>query len=249
MKKSRYKQCNSDHTLFIRHKGEKITLLIIYVDAMVVTGNDADEIGNLHKCLVSEFEMKDLGSLKSFLGIEVTCYTNSICLSQRKYVLDLLNETSKLGCAPVETPIVQNHCLAIYPNQVLTKKERYQRLVGRLIYLSHIYPGIAYAVSVMSQFMHSPRKDHMAVVMHILSYLKGSPGRGLIFKKQGHLNVEGYTDADWAGNIIDRSLTSGYFIFVGGNLVIWHNKKLNVVARFVTEAEYRGMAHGVCELL
>nr|XP_028959271.1 uncharacterized protein LOC114825095 [Malus domestica] len=89
----------------------------------------------------------------------------------------------------------------------------------------------------------------MAAVMRILSYLKGAPGKLLIFKKHRHLEIKGYIDADWAGNITDRRSTSGYFTFVGGNLVTWRSKKQNVVARSTAEVEYCGMAHGVCELL
>ncbi|CAL9004276.1 unnamed protein product, partial [Prunus brigantina] len=193
--------------------------------------------------------MKDLGVLKYFLGIEVTRSTTSIYLSQSKYVLDLLIETSMLGCAPAETLMVQNHHLPIYPDQVLTNKERYQRLMGRLIYLSHTRLDIAYAISVVSQFMHSPSEDHLTAVMRILSYLKKAPGRGLIFKKLGHLDAKGYTDANWAGNITDRCSTSGYFTFIGGNLVTWQSKKQNVMARSSAKAEYRGISQGVCELL
>ncbi|CAL8992442.1 unnamed protein product [Prunus brigantina] len=87
------------------------------------------------------------------------------------------------------------------------------------VYLSLTRPDIAYAISVASQFMHSPSEDHMAVVMRILSYLKSAPGRGLLFKKNGYLDLEGYTDVDYAGNITDRRSTLGYFTFVGGNLV------------------------------
>ena len=119
--------------------------------------------------------MKDLGGLKYFLGIEVARSRDRIYLSQRKYVLEYFSETGMLACKPVETPIVQNHHLAIYQDQVPTNKERYQRLVGRLIYLSLTRPNIAYAVSVVSQFMHAPSEDHMAAVMRILSYLKGAP--------------------------------------------------------------------------
>ena len=97
--------------------------------------------------------------------------------------------------------------------------------------------------------MHNPNEDHMNVVMRILRYLKSAPGKGLVFRKHGHLRTSGYTDADWAGNIIDRRSTSGYFTFVGGNLVTWRNKKQNVVARSSAEAEYRGIAQEVCELL
>ena len=148
--------------------------------------------------------MKDLGQLKYFLRIEVARSKNEISLSQRKYVLDLLAETGMLDCKPVETPIEMNHNLAISPNQVPTDKRRYQRLVGRLIYLSHTRPDIAYVVSVVSQFMHCPSEKHMDAVYRILKYLKMTPGKGLLFEKKGELEVEGYTDADWAGDKTDR---------------------------------------------
>jgi len=149
-----------------------------------------------------------------------------------------------LECKPVESLIVQNHCLAIHPDQVPTNKQRYQRLVGRLIYLSHTRPDITYAVSVVSQFMHTPSEDHMTVVIRILSYLKGAPEKGLTFKRHGNMEVKGFTDADWAENLTDQRSTSGYFTFVVGNLVTWRSKKQNVTARSSTEVEYRGMAHG-----
>ncbi|CAL2225144.1 unnamed protein product [Prunus armeniaca] len=216
---------------------------------MIVTGDDTVEIERLQKRLASEFEMKDLGSLKYFLGVEVTRSKHGLFLSQRKYVMDLLVDTGMLDCKPTDTPIVENHKLGVYVDQVPTNKERYQRLVGRLIYLSLTRPDIAYAVSVASQFMHSPSEDHIAAMMRILSYLKSAPGRGLLFKKNGHLDLEGYTDADYAGNIIDRHSTSGYFTFVGGNLVMWRSKKQNVVSRSFAESEYRGIAQEVCEIL
>ncbi|KAM2024302.1 hypothetical protein PS1_017295 [Malus domestica] len=97
--------------------------------------------------------------------------------------------------------------------------------------------------------MHSPSEDHMATVMRILAYLKSAPGKGVLYQKHGHLRVEGFTDADWAGSVSDRRSTSGYFTFVGGNLVTWQSKKQKVVSRSSAEAEYRGMAHGICEIL
>ncbi|KAL6349124.1 hypothetical protein AAG906_033780 [Vitis piasezkii] len=171
-------------------------------------------------------------SPRAWFGIEVARSRQGIFLSQRKYILDLLAEVGLLECKPVDIPIVQNHKLGEYVNQVPANTQRYQRLVGKLIYLSHARPDIAYAVSVVSQFMHCPSEDHMDVVMRILRYLKSSPGKGLIFSKNGHLNVAGYIDADWAGNITDRKSTLGYFTSVGGNLVTWRSKKKKVVALF-----------------
>jgi hypothetical protein len=154
-----------------------------------------------------------------------------------------------LDCKPIDTPIIQNHKLGEYQDHVPANKKRYQRLVGKLIYLSHTRPDIAYAVSVVSQFMYCPSEDHINVVLRILRYLKSSPGKGLMFSRNGHLNVKEYTDADGARNISDRKSTSGYFMFVGGNLVTWRSKKHNVVALSSAEAEFRGMAKGLCELL
>jgi hypothetical protein len=89
----------------------------------------------------------------------------------------------------------------------------------------------------------------MDAVVRILRYLKSAPGKGLMFSKNDHLDIEGYTDADWAGNLSDRKSTSGYFTFVGGNLVTWRSKKQKVVALSSAKAKFRGMAKGLCELL
>ena len=249
MKAFGYQQSNSDHTLFLKYNREKIIVLIVYVDDIIVTGNDPEEKVALQDHLAQEFEMKDLGSLKYFLGIEVSRSKKGIFLSQRKYALDLLNETGMSACSPISTPMEENLKLSTDPNQVPANKERYQRLVGRLMYLGHTRPDLAYALSVVSQFMHSPKEEHMNAVIRILRYLKSSPGKGIVFTKGDNLDIKGYTDADWAGSIDDRRSTSGYFTFVGGNLVTWRSKKQDVVARSSAEAEYRGMAKGICELL
>ena len=243
-----YKQCNGDHTLFYRHSDCRITILAIYVDDIIITGDDDVEILRLKKNLSKEFEVKDLGQLRYFLGIKIARSPKGIVLSQRKYVLDLLSDTGMLGCRAASTPIDQNHKLCAQAGESVDK-ENYQRLVGRLLYLCHARPDIAYAVSVVSRYMHDPRSEHLDAVHHILRYLKGSPGKGLWFKKNGHLNVDGYSDADWASCLDDRRSTSGYCVFVGGNLVSWRSKKQSIVSRSTAEAEYRAMSLGLSEML
>ena len=110
---------------------------------MIVIGNNPSEITALQRKLAAEFELKDLGNLKYFLGIEVARSALGISLCQRKYVIDLLTETGMLDCKPAETPIEVNHALSIHGDQVPTDKDKYQRLVGRLIYLSHTRSDIA----------------------------------------------------------------------------------------------------------
>jgi len=116
--------------------------------------------------------------------------------------------------------------------------------VGKLIYLSHTRPDIAFVVSLVSQFMHSPKEEHQEAVYRILRYLKSSPGKGLFFRKGQDKGNESFTDADWAGSTIDRRSTSRYCTFIWGNLVTWRSKNQNVVACSTAEVEYRSMAHG-----
>ena len=113
--------------------------------------------------------------------MEVARSQKGISISRRKYVLDLLSEIGMLRCKPSDTPIEAGKKTRDAGDAV--DKDRYQRLVGKLIYLSHTRPDIAFAVSIVSQHMHSPREAHLEAVYKILKYLKGSPGKGLLFKK------------------------------------------------------------------
>ena len=149
-----------------------MAVLIVYVDDIILTGSDGDEISRLKKHLASEFEIKDLGPLCYFLGMEVARSRMGISVSQRKYVLDLLEETGMSGCRPSDIPVDPNQKLGEVSNGVPVDKGRYQRLVGKLIYLSHTRPDIAFAVSAVSQYMHSPYVEHLEAVHKILRYLK-----------------------------------------------------------------------------
>ncbi|KAK3035187.1 hypothetical protein RJ639_034575 [Escallonia herrerae] len=160
----------------IHSTDEKIAILIVYVDDIILTGDDIAEMEWLKQCLASEFEIKDLGSLKFFLGMEIARLRKGIEVSQRKYVLDLLKETDMSGCRPIETPIDSNQKLGDNKGDPVNTS-RYQKLVGKLIYLSRTRPDIAFAVSLVSQFMHSPHEEHLEAVYRILRYLKSSPGK------------------------------------------------------------------------
>ena len=234
--------------VFYRHQGSHIAILAVYVDDIVITGDDVEEIKKLKERLGRAFEVKDLGPLRYFLGIEIARSSKGIILSQRKYVLDLLAETGMLGCRPCGSPIDRNHQTCAESGDPVDR-EKYQRLVGRLIYLCHTRSDIAYAVSVVSRYMHDPRTGHLEVVYQILRYLKGTPGKGLWFRANRHLNLEGYCDADWASSRDDRRSTSGYCVFVGGNLVSWRSKKQVVVSMSTAEAEHRAMALALCEMM
>ena len=185
--------------------------------------------------------------MQYFLGIEIATSKKGIFVCQRKYVLDLLKETEKIGSKPVSTPIDYNCKLNCEDGEPLEDINQFQRLVGKLIYLTVTRPDIAYAVSQVSKFMHAPRKPHLDAIDRILRYLKSAPGKGIWYKDNNSNEVCGYSDADWAGSF-DRKSTTGYCTFVGGNIVTWKSKKQNVVARSSAEAEYRAMASTASEL-
>ena len=97
--------------------------------------------------------------------------------------------------------------------------------------------------------MHNPKNSHLQSAYRVLKYLKATPGKGILYRRNETLRLEGYTDADWAGAVLDRRSTSGYCTLLGGNLVTWRSKKQTVVSRSSAESEFRSMALGICELL
>ncbi|XP_038880011.1 uncharacterized mitochondrial protein AtMg00810-like [Benincasa hispida] len=237
-----------DHSVFFKRSEGGVILLVVYVDDIVITGDDALGIQSLKTFLHSQFYIKDLGMLKYFLGIEVIRSKKGILLSQRKYILDLLTETGKLGVKPCSTPMMLNLQLT-KDGELLKDHERYRRLVGKLNYLTLTRPDIAYSVSIVSQYMSCPTVNHWVSLEHILCYLKVALGCGLLYKDYGHTNIECISNADWVGSKEDIRSTLGYCVFVGGNLISWKSKKKNVVSRSSAKSEYRAMAQSVCELI
>ncbi|KAM2660342.1 hypothetical protein EV2_022770 [Malus domestica] len=243
-----FTRSNADSSLFVHTRAVGKLVALIYVDDLIITGDNAEEISKLKQSLQQRFAIKDLGVLKYFLGIEMATSHKGLFLNQRKYILDLLKDAKMSDAKPANTPLDSKLKLNLGGTQ-LSDISHYQRLVGKLIYLTIIRPDITYSVSTASQFMHSPIIDHLNLVKRILHYLKGSVGRGIIMKKNENTQIMGYCDADWAGNAIDRKSTTGYCTFVGGNLVMWKSKKQTVIARSSAEAKYHAIASIACKLI
>ncbi|GKF11775.1 ribonuclease H-like domain-containing protein, partial [Tanacetum coccineum] len=192
----------NDHSFFTKSKNNKFIALLVYVDDIVVTGNCVDEIDKFKSFLKSKFKIKDLGHLKYFLGIEVIKSDKDLCLSQRKYCLELLKDYGLLGCKLVFTPMVPNSVLPYKPTEddpLLNNITGYQKLFGKLIYLTHTRPDIAYYVHCLAQYMQSPLKSHLSCALNVLRYLKGALGKGIRYKYPDIKDtICGYSDADWA---------------------------------------------------
>ena len=129
-----YRQCQDDHTLFVKFSFEKkIAILIVYFDDIILTGDYEEEIVKLRKLLAIEFEIKDLVLVRYFLGMEVAQSNKGIVICQRKYNLDMLNVTRMLGCEPIDTPMDPNKKAKKGEESPLMDKERnHSNLVLRI---------------------------------------------------------------------------------------------------------------------
>nr|XP_043625457.1 uncharacterized mitochondrial protein AtMg00810-like [Erigeron canadensis] len=197
--------------------------------------------------------IKDLGELKYFLGIEILRTDTNICLSQRKYVLELLSEYGLLACKPFKTPYESKLVISNKPIDKNDKKienvTQYQKLLGKLIYLTHTRPDISYSVHCLSQYMHSPFESHLKIAFRVLRYLKDSPGKGILISKSSNMDLKGYSDSDWAKCKATRRSVTGFAVYMGDSLVSWKSKKQSVVSRSSAEAEYRALASLTCEVM
>ncbi|KAJ9563192.1 hypothetical protein OSB04_008352 [Centaurea solstitialis] len=240
---------NYDSGLFTRTSDSGSILLLLYVDDMIITGDDSNGIASLKQSLSSSFEMKDLGDLHYFLGLEVLSDASGIYLCQAKYVSDLLSKAGLSDNKVASTPLEHNLHLAPNAGTPLQDPTRYRQLVGSLVYLTVTRPDIAYAVHTVSQFMAAPCSDHYAAVLRILRYLKGTMFHGLHFSSKSSLLLRGFSDADWDSDMTDRRSTTGYCFFLGDSLISWRSKKQSLTARSSTEAEYRALADTTQELI
>ncbi|GJU56477.1 putative RNA-directed DNA polymerase [Tanacetum coccineum] len=191
-----FKQTGADHSLFTFKRRETFIATLIYVDDVIITGNNSGKIQEIKKFLHERFSIKDLGPLKFFLGIEVAQTKEGMVLSQRKYTLDILTDTGKTGCKPSAFPMEQNLILGKCETDKQVDGNQYRRLISRLLYLQATRPDITYTVNILSQFVGDPRQSHMDAADRLLGYLKVTPGQGILIPKGGGINLTAYSDSD-----------------------------------------------------
>ncbi|KAF5450382.1 hypothetical protein F2P56_030740 [Juglans regia] len=237
-----FHQSKFDYSLFTKVSPNGFIPLLVYVDDIIVGSDSQREIDSLKSYLQSKFKIKDLGPLKYFLGLEVARSSLGINFCQRKYTLEILEDSGLLGTKTVSTPIELNHKLSHTTEEIFQDPTTYRRLIGRLIYLTITRPDITYVVSVLSQFMDRPLQSHMHSAYRILKYLKGSIGQGIFLSSKLALHLRAYSDSDWAACPETRRSVTGFCIFIGDSLISWKSKKQATISRSSAEAEYRALA-------
>lgn len=214
-----FRIADSDSSMFVKSKSGVHIIILLYVDDMIITGNDEAEISILKKELFVRFEMKNLGQVRHFVGLEVEKSPQGFFVFQRGYTQNLLQRFSMGEAKSMATPMEPNLKLRKDEGKLLINALKFRQLVGSLIYLTITRPVISYAVSVVSQYMQSPTLVHLDAAKRILRYVKGSLEYGLLYKKEESFCLSGYTDADWAGDVNDRRSTTGYCFSTGSSMV------------------------------
>jgi len=156
-----FKRSANEATLYVKRSMNEVQLIVsLYVDDLLVIGNNSGSLKEFKHNIESEFEMTDLGEMNYFLGMEIYQCDAGVFISQRKYALEILKKSHMEKCKPVDTPLVVNEKLSLNDANDKVDAAVYRSLIGSLLYLSATRPDIMYAASLLSRFMHSPRQAH-----------------------------------------------------------------------------------------
>lgn len=185
--------------------------------------------------------MKNLEELSYFLGIKATFTLSGLQLNQEKYANSLLLKAGMQDCKALASPLSTKSAPSSTDLEPFLDPVRYHSLAGSLQYLTITRPDISFIINYMCQFMHHPLQHHFQLLKRILRYIMGTIPHSLHFHLRS-LNLEAFSDSDWAGSLADRRSTIGYYIFLGPNLISWHAKKQPTMARSSTKVEYRALA-------
>jgi hypothetical protein len=191
-----FTKSSADPNLYFKVEDDGPMILLLYVDDLFLTRVEKLIIECKRK-LVAEFEMKDLGLMHYFLGLEVWQRKNEIFLNQGKYVVEILKRFGMLDCKPMATPMASNMKLLDDTTSKVVDATLYRQMIGSLMYLTNTRPYICFVVNTLSQYMVDPKRVHLIAVKHVMRYLKGTVDYGLKYVADSEINLLGYSDSDW----------------------------------------------------
>lgn len=233
----------------MENNNEKI-YLIIFVDDLLICSKNRKLIECIKGKLAVKFRMKDMGQIKTYLGIniEYDCEKKIMTLDQKNYIESLAKRYEIENAKLYATPMEQN--LKCEPALSVSNDIRYRNLIGALLYISSsTRPDICYCVNYLSRFQNGYDQSHYKYALRVLKYLYYTKDLKLKFKKNVNSDIlDCCVDADWAGDIVDRKSTTGYVIRMYGNTIFWKSKKQNIVTKSSTEAEYVALSVCVSEV-
>ena len=226
-------------------------IVIIYVNDLIILASNMTKLMEFKAKLEKEFDMSDLRELRFFLGVQIKRNRGActFTMHQKSYIEGVLSHFGMEKCKPLATPLDVKATL-VKPSQEELKefsqemdRVPYKAVVSSLMYaMVATQANLAFAVSVVTQFMASPAPLHWMAVKRIMGYLKGTLDVKLCLEGT-NMSLHGYCDVDWGGDLITCKSTMGYLFFVGDGAISWNSKRQPIVALSTTEAEYMAASH------
>ena len=247
-----FQQSQSDHCVYTKNVNDIKTVIIVWVDDLIIASSDLSCINEVKRSLCDRFKMKDFGVISNFLGIEFEVNNNSIKMHQTKFINKLLTKFRMEHCNPKLVPCDINAAKIdhIEDSQILDDIRGYREIVGSLIYLmTCTRPDICYVVTKLSQNLANPTVAHLNLAKYVLKYLKGTINQGIVYHANNEpVKLIGYSDSDW-GTSSDRRSISGYVFKLSENssIISWRSKKQPTVALSTCEAEYMALTCAIQE--
>ncbi|BFG37724.1 hypothetical protein CerSpe_239980 [Prunus speciosa] len=239
-----YTRGSIDKTLFVKQTKHDLMVAQVYVDDIVFGSTSDILVKEFHEVMQTEFEMSMFGELNYFLGLQVQQFNGGMFISQTKYAKNLVSKFGLESAKPIRNPMSTSTKLSKDSHGKSVDQKLYRSMIGSLLYLTASRPDISFSVGLCARFQSDPKESHLLAVKRILRYVSGTTNFGVYYSFDSNVELAGYSDADWAGNIDDRKSTTGGCFYIGNNLVSWFSKKQNCVSLSTAEAEY--IAAGSC---
>ena len=215
-----------------------LIIVSVYVDDLLVTGNDEKLIEEFKAQMLQVIEMTDLGLISFFFGMEVKQDHDGVFTCQKKYAREILEKFCMENCKSTTTPMNQKEKFSKDDGADKVDEHHYRSLIGCLMYLTATRPDIMFVVSMLSRFMHCANELHFQAAKQIVRYVKGTVDYGIRYSHSQNFKLHGYSDSDWGGSVDDMRSTTGYCFSFGSSVFSWCSKKQDVVAQSTVEAEY-----------
>lgn len=224
--------------------------IALYVDYLIIAGDDKDAISTITKRLGARFDTKDSGITRRFLGMEIE-YRNygSIKIHQNRYVQQLLECHGMTECDPVTSPLDTSVKLSsITSEKAPADAKEYASIVGGLMFATCITRlDIMCVVGQLFQFLNNPLSKHMSATKRVLCYLSGTSNLGITYRPPP-LHLQGYSDADCASNMDTRRSITGYIVMLNNGAIAWKSHRQPTVALSTIESEYIALMEATKEL-
>ncbi|WJX72888.1 hypothetical protein P8452_56724 [Trifolium repens] len=244
-------KCTTEHGVYVKKSSsDNLIILCLYVDDLLITGSDENEISDFKIELMREFEMTDLGHISYFLGIEFYKSSRGLLMHQKRYASEVLKRFDMVNCNHAVTPAEARLQLTKGSEDADVDPTQFRRLIGSLRYLCNTRPDLTYSVGLVSRFMQKPKLSHLTAAKRILRYIRGSLDYGILFPstdKGMKCKLTAYTDSSWCGDVDARKSTASYVFLLGGAPIAWCSKKESVVALSSCEAEYIAASLCACQ--